>query len=105
MVADDDDNRPYAMTYHVAGGISTLLSAAVVLTALFFPSLKALSTRRPFSHLLFFISVCDLIGSFANVIGFPETGGNWCFIQAVLFSSAMPARFFYYYILYKSFYN
>lgn len=44
-----------------------------------------ISVKRPFSHLLFCISLCDFIGSIANIFGFPPSSSMLCPAQSFLF--------------------
>ena len=50
-----------------------------------------LSKNKPFSTMIFFISCCDLLGSLANCIGFPQSGSISCSVQAFFCLFFIPA--------------
>ena len=50
------------LTYRILGAVSVACSGAVVLTGLVFPNVM-INPKRVFPHMLFLISVCDMIGN------------------------------------------
>jgi hypothetical protein len=62
----------------------------VVVTGLLWPGFM-LSKNKPFSTMIFFISCCDLLGSLANCIGFPQPGTASCSVQAFFCLYFIPA--------------
>eukprot|EP01038_Epipyxis_sp_PR26KG_P006873 gene6873-9414_t len=70
--------------------ISAFLSGLVVLTAMF-SSMMMLSSTRPFSHIIFFISLCDMLGSVGNLFGFPQNRTPQCSIQGFMLQFFFPA--------------
>lgn len=63
--------------------LSAFLSGSVVVTSMMRPRLM-ISTTKPFSHILFFISFSDFIGSIANSFGFPLANSSLCACQGFL---------------------
>lgn len=64
--------------------LSGVASLTVVLTGLLFPGL-ILARTHPFSHMIFFISLCDLFASSLTSIGFPEKDTTICPYQGGFF--------------------
>ena len=79
----------YGIVFVFSACISAVFSASVVLSGIVFPDLIA--PRRIFSHILFFISLSDLLGSIANIIGFPDRSSLTCHVQAFLTLEFFPA--------------
>lgn len=67
--------------FRLLSAVSAVSSLTVVLTGIIFPKL-ILATTHPFSHMIFFISLCDSMASFAFCIGFPENTTTACPVQA-----------------------
>ena len=78
------------IVYISFSAVSACLSFAVVLTGLFWPGLM-LSKCRPFSNILFFISLCDFLGSISNSFGFPPNGSQLCSAQSFFYLYFIPA--------------
>lgn len=76
------------VAYIFFGSLSAVCSFSVVLTGFVFPDMMLVSSK-PFSHLLFFLSLSDFIASCSNILGFPEEGSIECKIQAFLFNMFM----------------
>jgi predicted secreted protein len=75
----------------ITGGvISTLCSGSVVLTGVMF-SKTMLSRTHPFSNMIFFISLCDMIGSVAMSFGYPHNYEIHCKAQSFLLFFCFPA--------------
>lgn len=71
--------------FTVVGCVGSLGCFCVVLTGIRFPSLM-LNDKRIFSHILFFISLCDMITDIAYSIGYPQPGSRQCGIQGFILS-------------------
>eukprot|EP01038_Epipyxis_sp_PR26KG_P014651 gene14651-19683_t len=69
--------------------LAAAFSGLVVLSGLLFNVM--LSSTRPFSHIIFFISLCDMIASIGNSFGFPPNGTFLCTTQSVLTMYFFPA--------------
>eukprot|EP01038_Epipyxis_sp_PR26KG_P019012 gene19012-26926_t len=69
--------------FRTAAIFSSLLSGFVVLTGLVFPTIM-LNKVRPFSYIIFFISLCDFFGSISYTFGFPLDGTVLCSVQSIL---------------------
>jgi hypothetical protein len=82
--------NPYSILYSVGSAVSALLSGFVVLTGILFPQMM-LSTSRPFSHILFFISLCDMIGGAFTSLGFPSSDTLACQFQGFFMLEFVPA--------------
>lgn len=78
------------LDYSICGYISVAFSASVVLTGLAFPKLM-LSSSRVFSHIIFFISLSDMIASIGVSLGIPSDGSPLCSTQAFLYMWFFPA--------------
>ena len=75
----------------IAGGsLSALCSGSVVLTGLMF-SKTMLNRTHPFSNMIFFISLCDLLGSIAISLGYPADGTDDCRAQSFMLFFFFPA--------------
>lgn len=81
---------PDYFIYRFLSILSATMSGAVVLTGISFPSLMMLSPKRVFSHILFFISFFDMIGSIGNSFGYPSKGTDICAAQNALIFFALP---------------
>ena len=81
---------PTETLFQIFGGISLLCSGAIVLTGLVFPSMM-FNPKRVFSHILFVLSFCDMIGSIGYCLGFPRYRTMKCTVQGVLLSFFPPA--------------
>lgn len=80
---------PLENLFILFGSISFALSSLVVLTGLVFTSM--LQSRNIFSYCLFFISLCDMVGSIVYILGFPRNGTIVCEFQAFLFVFVVPS--------------
>lgn len=80
--------------YVLFSAISAGFSGCVVLTEIIFPGVL-LSESRPFSTLIFFISLTDFGGSVGNALGFPLNGSAACTAQAFITLFLFPASWFY----------
>lgn len=80
----------YTSLYVAISALSTAASSTVVLTGILFQNLM-LSRYRPFSQIIFYISLCDMMGSAANCLGFPANGSTACTTQAFIFMYFFPA--------------
>eukprot|EP01038_Epipyxis_sp_PR26KG_P014463 gene14463-19411_t len=72
--------------------LASACSGFVVLSGLIFSVM--LSPTRPFSHIIFFISLSDMIGSIGNSLGFPNSGTFLCYTQSILIQFFFPASWF-----------
>jgi len=79
-----------AIIYTSFSAVSAAFSFSVVLTGLFWPGMM-LSKCRPFSNILFFISLSDFLGSVANSFGFPPNGSKLCSAQSFFYLYFLPA--------------
>lgn len=79
----------YEYLYQLFAALSLVLSGTVVLSGIVSP--KTVYPRKVFGHILFIISLCDFIGSIANVIGFPFPNTHACGIQGFLYLFFFPA--------------
>lgn len=82
--------NPYSVAYSIGSFIASLMSGIVVLTGILFPQMM-LSSSRPFSHILFFISFCDMIGCAFTSLGFPSKGTMACSLQGFFMLEFIPA--------------
>ena len=78
--------------YISLSAISMFFSAIVITSGLLRPSM--ISPKRPFTHIIFAISLCDFLGSIGNVLGFPRNGSVACTVQAFLYLFFFPASWF-----------
>jgi hypothetical protein len=62
----------------------------VVFTGLVF-SKTMLSRTHPFSNIIFFISLCDMLGSIAISFGYPPDGSVHCYAQSFMLFFFFPA--------------
>eukprot|EP01038_Epipyxis_sp_PR26KG_P013793 gene13793-18501_t len=69
--------------------VAAIFSGFVVLSGLLFNVM--LSPTRPFSHIIFFISLCDMIASIGNSFGFPQYNSYLCIMQSLLTIFFFPA--------------
>ena len=79
----------YQAPYVAMAALSTVLSSTVVLTGLLWPKYM-LSKNRPFSNVIFYISLCDFCASFLNCLGFPSDG-IICNFQSFAYLFFFPA--------------
>lgn len=98
MIFEESSNNPFEMAYMLFAYFSALCSGLIVLTGVVFPSMM-LTTSRPFSHIIFFISLSDMVGSISQGFGFPDSGSTICSVQAFLFLFFMPSSW---YLLYTN---
>lgn len=68
----------------IFAAVAAVASGSVVVTGLVFPSLL-LSSTKPFSVMVFFISLCDMIYSIAESFGFVHKSNILCGYQGFLF--------------------
>ena len=80
----------FESAYIALAALSAALSLLVVMTGLFWPNYM-LSKNRPFSTVIFFISLCDFCGSIINCLGFPQNGTDRCNFQAFGYLYFIPA--------------
>eukprot|EP01038_Epipyxis_sp_PR26KG_P006874 gene6874-9415_t len=73
--------------------VSTVMSGLVVLSGVLFSFM--LSSTRPFSHIIFFISFCDMVASIGNLFGFPNNGSFLCTLQGIILQFFFPASWFF----------
>ena len=85
-----DQNQTSELLLVVGGSIAAAFSGFVVLTGLVF-SKTMLSRTHPFSNIIFFISLCDFVGSIANTIGFPDSDSVSCRAQSFMLFFFFPA--------------
>jgi hypothetical protein len=70
--------------------LSVFLSGLVVLTGIMFPK-SICHPSKPFSHIIFMISLCDFFGSIGCAMGLPPAGRPACVAQSFLQIYFMPA--------------
>ena len=80
----------YQNVFIALAALSGFCSLTVVLTGLIWPTFM-LSKSRPFSTVIFFISLSDLLASAINCLGFPQNGTNICSFQAFGYLYFIPA--------------
>lgn len=73
--------------------LSVLASSTVIAHGIFFPS-NMFSSRKPFSHIIYIISICDMISSIGNSFGYAEAGTFPCKLQGFLSMSFISASWF-----------
>jgi hypothetical protein len=76
--------------YSAFGILSVVCSGLVVITGCMFPRQIA-HPSKPFSHVIFMISLCDFFGSVGCALGLPHTGTPACTAQAFLEVFFLPA--------------
>lgn len=95
-MADQDASsagmRAYAHAYEAASLLSAAFSLLVVMTGVLYPNLM-LDRRRPFSRIIFSISLADFLGSFGNSLAFPPNG-VLCTLQSFLILYFIPLSWF-----------
>ena len=67
--------------------LSALSSLSVISTFLFFPLMR----KRVFMHIIFLVSVSDLMASIAATWGYPDQGTTLCAIQSFFISFFIKA--------------
>lgn len=82
------DNGSREIVLITGGVISALFSGSVVLTGIVF-SKTMLSRTHPFSNMIFFISLCDMLGSIAMSLGYPDS--DECKVQSFFLLFFFPA--------------
>ena len=78
------------VVYGWFAAFSALCSGLVVITGLLFPK-QIMSPSKPFSHIVFLISLCNLLSSIGASLGLPSDGTMRCRAQAFLLLFFYPA--------------
>lgn len=70
--------------------LSAISSSAVVITCLSFKTMR----KSYFTRLIMLIAACDVMVSFAGIIGFPSEHNPWCEVQGCLETFFLRANWF-----------
>lgn len=76
------DHSLFELIFRSCAFLSSFLSLTVVLSSFLFFDIM-LSPNRPLSNILFYVSFCDVIASFASSFGFPDNHTWQCTFQAI----------------------
>jgi hypothetical protein len=80
----------WSVLFSTLAGLSAISSGLVVLTGLMDFS-RTISSSRPFSHTIFFVSLSDFIASLFNTMGYPQNNNWTCPIQSFFVLMFFPA--------------